>query len=174
MEEISEVKHHFAGPKIFVLGLGNLMRADDAAGMIALEALRADPRLPHEVTLVPGETLGLDLLYHVEGATHLMILDAVEVGEEPGTVVRFQNEEVEKIRCATSVHLLGMSDLLAAMKLLDCAPHAVVVIGVQPQTIDWGTELTPPVEEALPQMVEAALQQIHQWTGIVAERRTAS
>lgn len=141
------------------------MRTDDAIGMMALEALRFDPRLPHEVNLIAGETLGLDLLYHVEGTTHLMVLDAVDVGEEPGSLLRFENQEISMIPCGTSVHLLGMSDLLAAMHLLECAPKAVIVLGIQPQATDWGTELTPPVEAALPRIVDAAMEQIHTWIG---------
>jgi hydrogenase maturation protease len=139
------------------------MRTDDAVRMKALEALRGDRRLPHEVNLIAGETLGLDLLYHVEGTTHLMVLDAVDVGEEPGSLLRFQDDEISMIPCGTSVHLLGMSDLLAAMRLLECAPKALIVLGIQPKAIDWGTELTPPVEAGLARIVEAALEQIHDW-----------
>lgn len=151
--------------KVSVLGLGNLMRTDDAVGMIALDALRHDPRLLPEVNLIEGETLGLDLLYHVDGTTHLMVLDAVDVGEEPGSLLRFEGDEVDRIPCGTSVHLLGMSDLLAAMRLLECAPKMVMVLGIQPQTIAWGTELTPPLQAVMPEIVEVALEQIHAWIG---------
>lgn len=151
--------------KISILGLGNLMRTDDAIGMMALEALRFDRRLPHEVNLIAGENLGLDLLYHVEGTTHLMVLDAIDVGEEPGSLLRFENHEISMIPCGTSVHLLGMSDLLAAMHLLQCTPKDVIVLGVQPHATGWGTELTPPIEAALPRIVDAALEQILTWIG---------
>lgn len=159
--------------KISVLGLGNLMRMDDAAGMVALEALRHHPRLPQDVDLVAGETLGLDLLYHFEHTTHLLVLDAVDVGEAPGTIVRFRDEEVATIPCGTSVHLLGLADLLSAMRLLDCAPEEVLVLGVQPENVGWGTELTNTVQGTISRVVDLALEQIFAWIGpkLVQEKR---
>lgn len=150
--------------RIAVLGLGNLMRTDDALGMLALQRLRADPRFPQSVPLIEGGTLGLDLLYPLEGITHLLALDAVDAGARPGTLLRYDGDEIDLLPIAKSVHLLGFSDLIGALRLTESAPREIVVLGVQPKKIDWGTELTPPVAVALATLVENAIEQVMRWS----------
>lgn len=150
-------------PRIVVLGLGNLMRTDDAVGMLALQHMRADLRLPADVVLIEGGTLGLDLLHPLQGATHLLALDAIDGGAAPGTLLRFAGDAVADLPVSKSVHLLGFSDLIGALRLTGEAPAEIVVLGVQPETIGWGTELTATLREALPRLVEAAISQVSRW-----------
>jgi hydrogenase maturation protease len=149
--------------RIVVLGLGNLMRTDDAVGMLAVEQLRADPRMPVSVSLVDGGTLGLDLLHPLHGATHLLALDAIDAGAAPGTLLRFAGEEIADLPVSKSVHLLGFSDLIGAMRLTGNAPLEIMVLGVQPERIEWGTQLTPTVAATLPELVELTLAQLERW-----------
>ncbi|HTX42573.1 MAG TPA: hydrogenase maturation protease [Acidobacteriaceae bacterium] len=150
-------------PRIAVLGLGNLMRTDDAVGMLAIAAMRADPRLPDSIAVIEGGTLGLDLLHPLDGVTHLLALDAVDAGAAPGALLRFAGAAINDLPIGKSVHLLGFSDLIGAMRLTGGAPWALVVLGVQPRTIGWGTELTPPVEAALPALLDEAFALLAQW-----------
>lgn len=150
-------------PRIAVLGLGNLMRTDDAVGMLALQRLRADPRFPPSVPLIEGGTLGLDLIYPLEGITHLLALDAVDAGAEPGTLLRYAGDDIADLPVSKSVHLLGFSDLIGSMRLVGNAPAEIVVLGVQPGATGWGTELTPPVEAALDALIERAIAQVGEW-----------
>ncbi|HEY1809573.1 MAG TPA: HyaD/HybD family hydrogenase maturation endopeptidase [Acidobacteriaceae bacterium] len=154
-----------SGIHIVVLGLGNLMRTDDAVGMLAVEQLRADVRLPASVSLVDGGTLGLDLLYPLEGATHLLALDAVDTGAAPGTLLRFEEEQIAELPISKSVHLLGFSDLIGAMHLTGSTPAEIVVLGVQPEATGWGTQLTSRVEGALPELIASAIAQVERWRG---------
>lgn len=149
--------------RIGVLGLGNLMRTDDAVGMLTLRSLTEDGRLPSEVRVIEGGTLGLDLLDSLRGISHLLALDAVDVGIAPGTLMRFEGDELADLPVSKSVHLLGFSDLMGVLRLIEAAPLEVVLLGVQPEFTDWGTALTPAVEAAQSELVEAALQQIAQW-----------
>ena len=75
---------------IALLGLGNLMRTDDAVGMLTLRRLEECGRLPPEVRVIEGGTLGLDLLDSLRGISHLLVLDAVDTGAAPGTLKRFE------------------------------------------------------------------------------------
>jgi len=149
--------------EIVVLGLGNLMRTDDAVGMHALARLAADHRLPAGVSLVEGGTLGMELLYYVENASLLLTLDAVDASEPPGTVMLFKGEEVETLPCARSVHLLGLADLLSALRLTERAPKEVMLLGIQPESTEWGTQLTPTVDAAVSKVIEIALDKISAW-----------
>jgi len=155
-------------PRIAVLGLGNLMRTDDAVGMLALQRLPADPRFPQSVALIEGGTLGLDLIYPLEGVTHLLALDAIDAGAEPGTLLRYVGEEISDLPISKSVHLLGFSDLMGALRLIESESREIVVLGVQPETIGWGTELTAKINAALVTLVECAIGQVARWQAEIA------
>jgi hydrogenase maturation protease len=152
-----------ASRSIVVLGLGNLMRRDDAAGMHALARLAGDTRLPPGIRLVEGGTLGLELLYHVENASLLLVLDAVDAGEPAGTLMLFKGAEVEALPCGRSIHLLGLADLLSALRITERSPRDVMLLGIQPESTEWGTELTPAVDAALDKMIEVTLDRIAEW-----------
>lgn len=159
--------------RIAALGLGNLMRTDDAVGMLAVERLRRDVCLPQGILLIEGGTLGLDLLHPLDGVTHLLALDAIEAGVQPGTLLRFEGEQLQNLPASKSVHLLGFSDLIGAMRLTGNSPSEIVVLGVQPETIAWGTSLTASVEAALPDLIHAALAQLIRWKLITGEPEVA-
>jgi hydrogenase maturation protease len=128
-----------------------------------LRSLMDDSRLPAEVHTIEGGSLGLDLLDSLRGISHLLALDAVDTGAAPGTLVRFEGDELDALPVSKSVHLLGFSDLLGVLRLMEAAPAEVVLLGVQPQSTDWGTVLTPALEAARKDLVEAALRQIENW-----------
>ncbi len=92
------------------------------------------------------------------------MLDAVDTGSAPGTLVRFAGQAVADLPTSKSVHLLGLSDLINVLRLMDGPPTEIVLLGVQPESTGWGTVLTPAVEAAQGDLVEAALKQISQWS----------
>ena len=150
--------------KIAVMGLGNLMRTDDAVGMLMLSSLRTDARSTPEIQWIEGGTLGLDLLGSMHDVTHLIALDAIDIGVVPGTLVRFEQEQLHQVPISKSVHLLGLSDLLGALSLMDAAPAEVVLLGIQPQYTGWGTELTAAVREAQAGLAHAVFEQVALWS----------
>lgn len=146
-----------------ILGLGNLVHSDDGVGVHAIQQLQDDPRVPAGVVLLDGGTHGLGLLPHIAGFTHLLVLDAVDVGEPPGTVVRFEGSALHGLPGKASVHQLGFADMMVALNLLGESPPELVVLGVQPLSTEWSIELTAPVREALPALLDAAIRQLHIW-----------
>ncbi len=148
--------------RLCVLGLGNLMRTDDAVGMMAVRAL-AEFDFHGDVAFVEGGTLGLDLMYPLSGVTHLLALDAVDVGAEPGALVRFDKNALGEIPAGKSVHLLGFSDLIGVLKLMGEEPEDIVLLGVQPKSTRWGTELTDEVQRALPKLLAESRRQLDTW-----------
>jgi hydrogenase maturation protease len=145
-----------------VLGLGNVLHADDGAGAQVIKRLREDARVPGRVALIEGGTLGLELLPYVWDCTHLIVVDAVDVGRAPGTVVRMSGEELHSLPGNSSVHQLGVSDLLVALRVLGGKQPEVVLLGVQPANTDWSTDLSPSVAAAIELLVEAAIQELCQ------------
>jgi len=143
-----------------VLGLGNTLHSDDGVGPQAIEKLRNDPRVPGDVSLIEGGTLGLELLTYIWDCSYLLVLDAVDVGQPPGTLVRMSNQELQTLPGKGSVHQLGVADLLVALRVLAYRTPEVVLLGVQPATTEWGTELSPGVAAALPALADAAVPEL--------------
>jgi len=108
----------FAQPAIAVLGLGNLVHSDDGVGVHAIHHLQTDARVPAGVVLLDGGTQGLSLIPHISGFPRLLVIDAVDVGEAPGTVVRFEGKALDGLPGKATVHQLGFADLMITMKLL--------------------------------------------------------
>jgi len=154
---------------VAVLGLGNLVHTDDGVGVHAIQCLECDPRVPPGTVLVDGGTHGLGLLPHVSGFSHLLVIDAVDAGQPPGTVVRFEGSALHGLPGKASVHQLGFADMMVALKLLGEAPPEMVVFGVQPLSTEWSNELTEPVRDALPVLLDAVVRQLEVWDAARAE-----
>ena len=162
-----------AAPRMVVVSIGNVIRSDDGFGVRAMRQLERDPRVPAGVAFLDGGTLGIELLSYVSDSSHLLVLDAIDRRERPGTLFRMANDDLRGLPCGASVHQVGLADLLATLPLVSTAPRETVLLGVQPLSTDWGTELSPPVEAALVPVVEAAVEQLVHWseravTGAVA------
>jgi len=149
---------------IAILGLGNLMRTDDAVGMLILDRIVADPRFSDDIKIIAGGTLGLDLLHDLRDVTHLIAIDAVDIGAAPGTLSRFEGDAMADLPISKSVHLLGFSDLINVLRLMEAAPQEMVLLGVQPDYTGWGTALTPMADAAQSPLLEMAFEQIQTWS----------
>ena len=145
--------------------------ADDGIGVRVVQALGERFRFPPEVSLLDGGTLGLDLLPRLEGVERLLVLDAVETGGAPGTLVRFAGEEIP-VAMATklSPHQMGLKDLLGVAALVGCVPQEMVLLGVQPARLEMGMELSPAVAAQVDPLVERVLAELDRW-GIRASNR---
>ena len=147
--------------RVLVLGIGNTVMSDDGVGVKVVQMLQQQYLFPANVELVDGGTLGLDLLPQLEGISHLIMVDAVETGAKPGTLVRLAGEELPiALETKISPHQMGLKDLLAVARLLGHAPGEMVLIGVQPGSIEMDTELTPEVAAQLAAMQAAVLKEL--------------
>src|SRR5271166_1556657 len=146
--------------KTVVLGLGNILHGDDGAGARIIDRLRSDPRVPAHVSLVEGGTLGLELLPCVWDCARLIVIDAIDVDEPPGTLVRMSGEELNSLPGNSSVHQLGVSDLLVALRMLAERQPQVVLLGVQPGSTDWSCELSSLVAASIDSLVEATIREL--------------
>jgi hydrogenase maturation protease len=149
-----------------VLGLGNFVHADDGVGVHAIHRLQRDPRLPLDVVLLDGGTQGLALLPHISGVRRLLVIDAIDVGEPSGTLLRFEGKALRGLPGKSSVHQLGFADLMVALQLLGEPPAEIVVLGVQPMSTEWSAELTEPVANALGPLVDTVIAQLKSWKGM--------
>lgn len=145
-----------ASPRnVLVLGVGNILLSDEGVGVRVVEALQERHSLPDGVEVLDGGTCGMDLLDVIAGRDHLILVDAVNTGSPPGTLVRYADRDIPAVfRTKMSPHQLGLVDVLALLKLLDSEPKRVTVIGVEPASLGLGLELTPVVAARLDEAVE--------------------
>jgi hydrogenase maturation protease len=146
-----------------VLGLGNPLLGDEGVGLRALEILSSSAGLPKAVELLDGGTAGLSLVPRLRSAERVLVLDAVSSGSPPGTVVKLNGSELlrRELR-ATSPHQIGLSDILSAGRLAGC-PTEIVILGVEPASLNLAVGLSAPVEGAVGTLVESALRQLRAW-----------
>ena len=82
------------GRRLLVIGVGNTLRGDDGVGVRVAQALANHP-LPEGVTVLDGGTEGLDLLFHLEEADRVILIDAAEMGQTPGEARVLDGERLE-------------------------------------------------------------------------------
>ena len=160
-------------PRVLILGIGNLLWADEGFGVRAVEALNRDYEFPPNVRLMDGGTQGLYLIEHVTSADILIVFDAVDYGLAPGALKLVEDDDVPKFLGAKkmSLHQTGFQEVLATAELLGKAPKHLFLIGVQPVELeDYGGSLRPDVKEQIPVAIGHALAYLARF-GIEGRRR---
>jgi hydrogenase maturation protease len=147
--------------QIIILGVGNLLFTDEGVGIRVAEALQDRYEFPQNVRVVDGGTLGLNLLGVISEADHLIVVDAVRQGGEPGSLYRLSEEEIPKrIRAKNSLHQVEFLEALTCCQALDKVPETVIV-GVEPEDITtMSLVLTPTVGSRVDKLVEAVLKEL--------------
>jgi hydrogenase maturation protease len=141
--------------KNVVLGIGNILLSDEGVGVRVVEALAAAGDWPAEVELIDGGTCGMEMLDQLEGLDLLVVVDCVRGGRAPGTPVVLRDEAVPKFfRTKLSPHQIGLADVLASLELTGRAPGETVIVGIEPESLALGMELTPAIAARLPELVD--------------------
>jgi hydrogenase maturation protease len=153
---------------LLVLGLGNVLCADDGLGVAAVAQLARRYELGPAVRVVDGGTLGL-----FEGVDDVLLVDAILADAAPGSLVQLEGEAVEPAaRERLSVHQVGVADLLDALRLLDTLPRRLSLVGLVPAHVELGLGRSPAIERALPSLVSALAAEIRRRGHHVAQRRS--
>lgn len=144
---------------IVVIGIGNPYRCDDGVGPAVVDQL-SRLSLP-DVTVVSADGEPVQLLDALTGADLAVVIDAVLCAPaEPGRIHRTNLDDVSTLPSATSSHGLGVPEAVLLGAALERLPERLVVYAVEAARLDFGTALSPPVTEAVPQVVAAVLDEI--------------
>jgi hydrogenase maturation protease len=149
---------------IAVVGIGNSLLTDDGAGIHTLERF-AEDNADDGVCCLDGGTVGLALLDRLSNLDGLVALDAMILGKRPGAVTVLQGEDMDlHLRNQRgSVHEVGLSDLMDALRLRGELPKNRALIGIEPEDMDWGTEPTPTIAAAVPKAAALAEDLVREW-----------
>jgi hydrogenase maturation protease len=157
--------------RTLILGLGNILLGDEGVGVRVVERLLSLYQFPEGTLALDGGTLALDLLPYVEDADRMVVIDAVDMRDEPGAVVRITDEEVPSfLSIKVSPHQMGLADILTAARLQGRCPSELVLWGVQPGVIDTTLDLSPPVAGQVDALMDGVLADLNRW-GIAPARR---
>lgn len=140
---------------LLILGLGNVLCTDDGLGPTAIAHLDRNWEFPPGCAALDGGTLGLSLLGLIEDSRQVILIDAVELDQPPGTLVRLEGAALEPaVRERLSVHQVGVADLIDALALLGRQPETLLLLGAVPASIGLGLGLSPPLAAVLPALVD--------------------
>ncbi len=145
-----------SAPETLIVGCGNLLRGDDAAGPVLVRRLH-DAGLPAGVEIADGGTSGMDVAFRMRGAGQVILVDACVSGSEPGTMFRVPGEEVEALPPLEGInlHAFRWDHALAFGRWLlkDEYPRDVVVYLIEAGGLEFGAPLTGPVDAAVDELV---------------------
>ena len=151
---------------VLILGVGNTLLSDEGAGVHALEALRDQLGERPGLTFLDGGTLSFTLAGPVADCDALIVLDTAQLHEAPGTLRVFEGAEMDEFLTTgpkTSVHEVSLMEVLGIARIQDRLPARRALVGVQPESFDWGMAPTEAVAAALPAMVAAAQAKLKEW-----------
>lgn len=149
-----------------VLGIGNLLWADEGFGVRAVAALNEGWKFPEAVTLMDGGTQGLYLLPYVQTARRILVFDAIDYGLEPGTLQVVRDGDIPSYLGVgkMSLHQSSFQEVLSLAQLSGQSPERAVLVGVQPRALkDFGGGLTEIVRSRIPDALEIGLQVLAGW-----------
>jgi hydrogenase maturation protease len=156
-----------------ILGIGNVLWADEGFGVRAVEAMQRQYEFPAGVTLMDGGTQGLYLVPYMQAAGVMVVFDAVDYGLPPGMLRRVEDEAVPAFLGTRkmSLHQTGFQEVLATAQMLGGYPQHLLLIGVQPEELeDYGGSLRPAVKAQIQPAVRLALDYLAEH-GIVGRPR---
>jgi hydrogenase maturation protease len=158
LESVNRNSEEDPGMGKSVVGIGNVLLRDEGIGCHVVGALEGIP-LP-DVQVIDGGTCP-DVLQLLEDVDKLVIVDAVRGGGMPGQIYRFHPEDVTlEQKPLLSLHDMSLIDSLKLMQVRHNVGDAVI-IGVEPKEINCGLELSPELQERIPQIIDAILSELN-------------
>jgi hydrogenase maturation protease len=158
-----------------VLGIGNILWADEGFGVRCVEELNAAWEVPEQVRLMDGGTQGMFLLPWISNVSRLLIFDAIDFGLAAGELRVIRDDDVPQYMGArkVSMHQTGFQEVLASARLLTGRPEQLALIGVQPERLDdYGGSLREGTRKRIPEALESACAILQEW-GIGLRKRVA-
>lgn len=144
-----------------IIGIGNSIMGDDGVGIHAVSKLR-EMELPASVEVFDAGTDAFYALEAMDGKDKVIILDACRGNNTPGTLYRFICDPIHgkwESAFRLSMHGMNFMDIIMASDALKLPPE-IVLLGVEPEMIDWNTELSPKVKETLPVLIDMILREL--------------
>ncbi len=147
-----------------ILGLGNTLNKDEGLGVHAVKALELLLGEIEGLEFVDGGVLGLNLLPWVEESSHLLVIDAINAGKEPGSVIEMTGDQIPMYTgIKMSDHQITFQEVLGLAKFREKLPPNLHLIGAQPVDLAIGLDLSPQIDSIIPEIVRRAENHLSSW-----------
>jgi len=144
---------------VLVLGLGNILLSDEGVGVKAVEELQNRYDCSDAVEIVDGGTMGIELLPYFEERSHILIIDAVKSGCEPGTITRIEDPPAY-FSSKTSPHQIGLADVMGVAVITDIMPQNITLFGIEPKQFSTSLSLSTEVARNLSRLVDLVIAEL--------------
>jgi len=150
--------------EVVVLGLGNILLSDEGVGVKVVQELMEKYEFPDKVEIVDGAVGAFLLLPFIESAKKLLVIDAVSGGKPPGTIYKFKDKDIpSQVMEKISMHEISFSDILNLAKLRGNYPEEIVIIGIEPKSLEMSLELSEEVKKNYEKLLNEVLAQLKDW-----------
>lgn len=149
---------------IALVGLGNILLKDEGVGVHVINAVKKRYAFSPGVEIIDGGTMGLDLLPVFQMHERVLIVDAVDFGREPGHTRTVENDRIPSVlNPKLSAHHIGLSDILFTAKLTGDKPLSVCLIGIQPELIEPGLDMTDEINGKIDKLIDSVIEKLKEW-----------
>ncbi len=150
---------------VLILGIGNTLLSDEGVGVHLVERMRQQVGELDGVEYMDGGTLSFTLADPIARADGLIVVDAARMETPPGTMKVFHNDEMDRYLSGNraSVHEVSLSDLLDISRLSDSLPESRCLVGIEPESLDWGEQPSETVAPAIDLGIEEILSILKVW-----------
>ena len=148
--------------KTLIFGAGNLLLSDEGFGVHAIRYLEEHYTFPEEVELYDGGTLGIMVTHKLEEAERVFVLDVVDTKGEPGDLFRFEKDDImlNRLPLKMSPHQIGIQEVLFLADMRETCPDRVSLVGVIPDSLEAGCELTPRLQERVAEVARMVVDEL--------------
>ena len=158
---------------ITILGLGNILLADEGFGVHFIRYFEDRYILPENVEIVDGGVMGYVLLDIFDRSDLIIVVDCIRLDDEPGSIYRFTHEEfITKLPPPTSAHEVKFSDVLIKAEMIGELPEMVFLCIVPKEFKDMDLEMTGDLKNRLPVMESFLIKEL-EGLGIKVEAKHA-
>jgi hydrogenase maturation protease len=137
---------------------------DEGIGVHVVNKLEKDFEFSPSIQLIDGGVTGTDLLPYLEENDRVIIVDAVNFGQEPGFIGSVENDDIlTRLTTKMSLHHLGITDVLSSLKLLGTGPDELYLVGIQPASITLKMEMSELIAKRMNRIIEVVLLKLEEW-----------
>lgn len=156
-----------AGTIAKVIGFGNKFLSDDGIGPVVIGQLeKIGFSKDKNIEIIDLGTSGTDLIFHIKECPRIIIIDALDAGQDPGKVIRIKEEDIQQYcnegLLSLSLHDLNLADILKLSRALKLKTD-ITIIGIKPLNIEFGEGLSPEIEEKIPEIISLVDQTLKQY-----------
>ncbi|MES0341830.1 MAG: hydrogenase maturation protease [Candidatus Humimicrobiaceae bacterium] len=166
MKNISDI-NNISRTRVKVIGFGNKFSSDDGIGPVIIEKLEKSSFSEDKtIEIIDLGTSGSDLIFHIKECPRIIIIDALDAGQDTGKVIKIKEKDIEKFcnegLSSLSLHDLNLADVLKLVRAMKLKTD-ITIIGIKPLNIEFGEELSPEIQEKIPDIISLIDQTIKQY-----------